>query len=558
MTYKKKIIQFLNKELKEKLSENILEFPPSEEMGDFSFPCFILSKKLKKSPQEISNKLEKSKTPNFIEKLEAKGPYLNIFINKTALADSTIKKILEEKEKYGYSNLGKNKKIMIEFFNQNTHKVIHIGHLRNITLGDFLTQIYQFTNHNVVPVSYLGDIGSHVAKSIWALEKFHKNEKLPTNKGKYLGEIYVEANKKLESNEKNKKEVSEILQKLESNDKSLTKIWKETRKWSLDEYKEIAKQLKIKIDRYFLESEVEKPGQKIVDDLIKKKLAYEDEGAILIDLSKAGLKKFLLRKSDGTSLYSTKDLALAKIKFKEYKVEESLYITGDEQDFYFKQLFKTLEIIGFKKPMVHISHGQVKLPGGSMSSRSGKVELYEDFYNKILKKTTDDLKKRYKSWSKLKIEKIAKEIVMGAMKFTMLNQHSNKDIIFDIDRALSFEGDTCPYLQYTNARINSILKRTTKEKPNYSLLEKPVEFKLIKKLSSYPEIVQKSKEKNSPHTLTNYTLELAHLFNEFYHSCHIINAKKGLKGARINILLATQQILKNTFELFNIPLPKEM
>ena len=147
---------------------------------------------------------------------------------------------------------------------------------------------------------------------------------------------------------------------------------------------------------------------------------------------------------------------------------------------------------------------------------------------------------------------------MGAMKFTMLNQHSNKDIIFDIDRALSFEGDTCPYLQYTNARINSILKRTTKEKPNYSLLEKPVEFKLIKKLSSYPEIVQKSKEKNSPHTLTNYTLELAHLFNEFYHSCHIINAKKGLKGARINILLATQQILKNTFELFNIPLPKEM
>ncbi len=558
MDYKKKIIQFLNKELKEKLDENILELPPSEGFGDYSFPCFILSKKLKKAPNEIAKNLEELKIPNFIEKLESKGPYLNIFLNKSDFIKTTVNQIFREKENYGKTNIGKNKKVMIEFFNQNTHKIIHVGHLRNTVTGDFLSKIYEFTNHKVIPVSYLGDIGTHVAKSIWALGKFHKNDKLPKNKGKYLGEIYVEANRKLDENKKYEEDISEVLQKLENKDPKLTKLWKETRKWSLDEFKQIAKQLNIKIDKFFLESKVEKPGQKIVDNLIKKKLAYEDEGAILIDLEKYGLKKFLLRKSDGTSLYSTKDLALAEIKFKEYKIDESLYIVGEEQKFYFEQLFKTLNIIGFKKPMTHISHGLVKLEEGSMSSRTGRVELYEDFYDKVLKKTVKDLKQRYQNWPGTKIRKIANEIVIGAIKFSMLNQDSNKDIIFDINKALEFEGDTCPYLQYTNARINSILKKVDKDKPNYELLKNPLEFKLVKKLSSYSEIIQKSQEKNSPHILTNYVLELARIFNEFYHVCSINKAEKGLKGSRTNIMLATQQILNNTFKLLNIPLPKEM
>ena len=447
---------------------------------------------------------------------------------------------------------------MIEFYNQNTHKVIHVGHLRNTVIGDFLVNLYRFTNHEAIPVSYLGDIGTHVAKSIWALEKFYKEDKLPKNKGRYLGKVYVKANKELGKNKKYKDEVSEILKKLENGDSNLTKIWKETRKWSLDEFKEIPKQLNIKIERYFLESEVEKPGQKIVDELIKKKIAYEDEGAILIDLEKYNLKKFLLRKSDGTSLYSTKDLALAKIKFNEYKIDESIYVVGDEQKFYFKQLFKTLEIIGFKKSMIHVPHGQVKLKEGSISSRTGRVELYEDFYDKVLQKTIKDLNSRYKSWTKTKKEKIAKEIVLGAIKFTMLNQDSNKDIIFDMEKALSFEGDTCPYLQYSNARINSILRKVKTDTPNYKLIKNKVEFKLIKKLSTFPDIIQKSKEKNSPHILTNYILELARIFNEFYHSCHINQSEKGLKGARIEMIKATQQVFRNTFSILNIPLPKEM
>ena len=208
--------------------------------------------------------------------------------------------------------------------------------------------------------------------------------------------------------------------------------------------------------------------------------------------------------------------------------------------------------------MTHISHGLVKLEEGSMSSRTGRVELYEDFYDKVLKKTVKDLKQRYQNWPGTKIRKIANEIVIGAIKFSMLNQDSNKDIIFDINKALEFEGDTCPYLQYTNARINSILKKVDKDKPNYELLKNPLEFKLVKKLSSYSEIIQKSQEKNSPHILTNYVLELARIFNEFYHVCSISKAEKGLKGSRTNIMLATQQILNNTFKLLNIPLPKEM
>jgi arginyl-tRNA synthetase len=556
MNYKEKIIKFLNKELKTKLDENILEIPPSEDMGDYAFPCFVLSKKFKKSPIEIAKKLEKLKKPSFVEKLESKGPYLNFYINKSSFTEKTIKQILKEKSKYGYTNLGKNKRVMIEFSQPNTHKPFHVGHLRNVCMGDYLVHLYNFTNHTVIPVNYINDGGSHVAKVLWALEKYYKNTKIPKNKGKYLGKIYVDSTKKAEK-EKNKEEISKILQELETQNSKLMKLWKKTREWSLKEFKDIYKQLNVNFDYYFYESEIQKKGRKIVDLLVKKKIAKKDQGALLVNLEKYNLKKFLVRKSDGTSLYSTKDLALAKEKFEKFKIDESLYVVGSEQIFYFRQLFKTLELIGFKKPMKHISYGLVVGKDGKFSSRLGNVPLYEDFYEEVLNKTLKDLKKRYK-WSKTKLESTAKSIVLGALKFTMLNQDSNKEIIFDINKALSFEGDTCPYLQYSYARINSILKKVKKDTPKYNLLKKQVELKLIRKLSIYPEIIEKSKQRDSPHILTNYVLELARIFNEFYHSCHIIKAEKGLKGARMNLILATKQVLENSFKLFNIPLLKEM
>src|SRR3989338_1327771 len=552
------ISNYLNAKIQEILS--LIEVPPDSSLGDYAFPCFIFAKELKKNPNEIAKDLSNKIKPNkFLSKIESKGPYLNFFVNNSYLADLTIKKIMSEKDDYGKGDI-KKEKVMIEFSQPNTHKEFHIGHLRNVALGDSLVKIFSFNGYKTISANYIGDIGNHVAKCIWIYLKKYKGKEPKTNKGAWLGRLYTEATKLIEENENFKDEVQAIQKKLEEGDKNLTKIWKDTRDWSLQEFNNIYNLLNVNFEIFFYESEEEKEGKRLVKELLKNKVAELSEGAVIINLEEYNLPIFLLLKKDGTSLYSTKDIALAKTKFTKFQIDKSVYVVADEQKLYFQQLFKTLEIMGFKqaKNCYHLPYSLVMLESGKMSSREGNIIKFNDIYRDVLDYAMNETKKRHKDWNKLKQEKISNQIALSALKFSMIAQDNDKVIIFNKERALSFEGNSGPYVQYTYARSNSILKKVKSFKIKTKNTPTEEEFQLIKKMADFPEITQQSFKNYQPHIIANYCLELAQLLTEFYHKCKVIQEDKNLMNFRLTLIKSYQQVIKNATGLLGIELPDKM
>ncbi len=558
---KKEIIKLLLEHIKLKKEEieSLIEVPPDPALGDLSFPCFTLSKIYKKNPAEISNEIFSNiiKQKNqFIEKIEVKGPYINFFIKKEKLAQIVIKQIRKQRNNYGRNNTGKKQKVMVEFSQPNTHKGFHIGHLRNTCLGDSLVKILRFSNYNVIAANYPGDIGAHVAKCLWLYLKFYKNKEPKTSKGIWLGQLYANATKLLEQDESYKQEYEELLKKLYNRDKEIIKAWKKTRSWSLDEFKKIYKELNVNFNIWFFESQLEEEGKKYAQELLKEDIAKESDNAIIFDLKQYNLGVLIILRSNQTPLYSTKDLVLAARKFNKYKIEKSVYVVASEQKFYFQQLFKALEIIGFKNAgnCFHLSYELVMLKEGKMSSREGNVILYEDLMERALKKEKEELNKRR---VKINNETKAKIIALAALKYSMLNVDSNKTIIFDWDKALSFEGDSGPYLLYTYARISSILRNASINSKIKSTLTQDLEHQIIKKLSEFPEQIVKAAIEYKPNVIANYIYELAQLTNEYYHKFPILKEKAAIKNSRLLLINSIKQVMLNSFNILNIkPLEK--
>jgi arginyl-tRNA synthetase len=497
---KKLIVDLLHKHIKLK-KENIkslIEIPPSPELGDYAFPCFLLAKKQKRNPVDISTELaRKIKTTKQISGIKAAGPYLNFFIDKKALAKNILKKILKrEKPKK------KKSKGMIEFSQANTHKAFHIGHIRGTSLGESLARIAEFCGEKVIRANYQGDTGMHVAKWLWCYQKYHKKEKLKKDES-WIASIYVDAVKRLKENEKLQEEVDEINRKLElGKDKKLNALWKKTRKISLESLEKIYKELNTKFDKYYFESQLEKRGKEISEQLLKNKIAKKSEGAIIMDLKKYNLGIWVLLRKDQTVLYSAKDLALAEKKF-ENDLDWSIYVVGAEQKLHFQQLIKTLELMKFKKLKdIRIIHFDlVRLPTGKMSSRTGENILYSDFISEVKDYAKKEIKKRFSKIKKTELEKRALAIAIASIKYSMLKQDPNKLIVFLKEEALNFEGNSGPYLLYSYARASSIMKKA-KKKPSLKVIElKEQEISLIKKLSQFPEVVEEAHEKFSPTTL---------------------------------------------------------
>lgn len=539
---------------------SILEIPKNQEMGDFALPCFKLAARMKKDPKLIAKdvaahiKLPKDST---IKELKVAGPYVNFFLNKTNLAESVLKEVFKEKENFGVG-LKKKEKIMVEFSNPNTHKAFHVGHIRNAVLGDSLTKTLRFSGFSVIAANYLGDIGTHVAKVMWFMDKYHTlhEHKKQKNKGEWIGNIYAEATKKVENHPEYEKEVSEVLQKLElGKDKTLNNLWKTTKEWSMQELKRIYKELEIKFDVWFFESQVESAGKKIALELLKKKLARKDQGALLVDLSEYDLDVFLVLKSDGTALYSTKDLALAKLKFDKYKIDRSIYVVDSRQSTYFKQLFKVLELMGFKQApkCYHLAYEFVNLESGTMSSRSGEVVLYTELFDKLKSKALQEVQSRNSKIGK-KADVIAEKIALSALKYGMLKQAPNRVITFDWERATEFQGDTGPYLQYSLVRANKILEKVAKPTAgvDFDLLKSEQEIKLVKNIAAFKDIVAKAAEQYAPYLIANHAFELTQAFNEFYEKCPVAQADKKTKDARTLLVWAFAQTLKNAFSLLGI------
>jgi arginyl-tRNA synthetase len=560
------IKKLIGSAIKKEIKDNQIEIPPDKKLGDFSCTvCFDLAREIKKNPKEIAEdvvkKIKLSKESNF-SRIEVVNGYINFFLKKDEFCENILNNILKKKENFGRLNIGKRIKTMIEFSQPNTHKAFHIGHLRNTCLGDALSRIMEFANFDVIKANYPGDIGTHVAKWIWCYTKFHKNEKPKGRIGEWFNNIYVEACKKIGENPAYEDEVKEILKKIEAGDKKLVEIWKKTREWSLNDFKRIYNELDVNFDVYFFESEVEKKGKEIVKEALKRGIAKISEGAAIVDLRKYGLDIFMLLKSDGTSLYSTKDLALSKEKFEKYKIKKSIYVVGSEQKMYFQQLFKTLELLGFKEARncYHLSYELVMFEAGKMSSREGSIVTYDELVEKMREKAIEEVKKRNPGINEKKAREIANTIALGAMKYGMLKFDNNKVIVFDWEKMLEFEGDTGPYLQYACVRANKILQKYGDIKGKIKCKEiSDCEFELVQQISIFPRIIEKICSNYKVNLLAEYCYKLASKFNEFYDRYPVLNeVNEEKKRMRATIVYATKIVIEKCLFLLGIKIPSFM
>jgi arginyl-tRNA synthetase len=553
--FREEVVKLLQKatKLSNKEVDSLLEIPPDSKLGDLTFPCFVLAKKLKKNPKEIAESIKKGvKVGGWISSVRCVGPYLNFFVNSEKLAEEVLKRIWKEKVCYG-TLPAKKKVAVVEYCQANTHKAFHIGHLRNISLGESVAR----------RISYGGDIGPHVAKCLWAYLKYHKKHNVGKEKykGSWLGKLYAEGAGKYTESAKVRNEVTDLTADLyEGKDKALMKVWKETKKWSIDEFKEIFKELGIKFDDLIWESEVSDRGLEIAKDVLKKKVAEKSEGATVVNLEKYGLGVWVLLTSEGYPLYSSKELALAELKFKKYKdIDLSIHVVASEQNLHFKQLFKTLELIGFKrylKKSHHLSYELVTLKSGKMASRAGEVITYRDLAEKAKEKTLKEVVKRNPKLSKKKAKEIGDKVGVGALKFAMVKQAPNKVIKFDWDEALAFDGDSGPYLQYTLVRANRILEKAD-VKPrinvNFKVLKGLQEVALVKELAKFPSVLEDAARKQAPYLIAYYTLELASKFSSFYEAIPlIIKSSKEEKEARLLVVWCFTQVLRNCLHLLGM------
>jgi len=544
--------------------KNLIEIPPNRELGDFSLPCFKLAGKIKKPPQQIALELkDKIKLPKIFKKSEAKGPYLNFYLDEEKLAEKIVQKLVLKPEK---PRQGKGKKIIVEYCQANPMKAFHIGHVRNICIGEAISRLFESSGKKVLRVDYGGDVGPHVSKTIYAYQNLqHPPEpKDLIEKEKWLGQLYSAGAKEVQEKPELEEKMRQMVVELEQgNDRQLKKDWEHLRKASLECFERIFKELGVKFDKIIMESDVEKEGIKIAKELEKKGIAKKDQGAILIDLEKYNLGKFLILKSDGAALYSSKDLALAMLKKKELKAEKSYNVVGSEQSFYFKQLIKTIELLNEIKneycPTEHISYEIVGLEGKKMSSREGNVITYSELFSIVFEKALAETKERHPDWNESKLQETAKKITLAAIKFGMLNHDRNKVIIFNWENAVKMEGETGPFVQYSYARAKSIIKKSGNK--NFSkkiVLQNQTEKDLVYIISKYFSVLDESIKYLAPNKLANYLLELSKAFNTFYHESPVIQAEKELQKSRLAIILSFMVIVESAARILNLDLLEEM
>jgi arginyl-tRNA synthetase len=575
--FKEIIINLLKEKipLSEKEIKILIEIPPNPELGDYSFPCFSLSDTkpkndemwedvepdffIKKSPVEIANHLKEiiNNFPKEIEKIETKGSYLNFFINKKELAKTIIKI---------NNNFGKgeeNNKIMIEYSQPNTHKSFHVGHIRGTAIGESLARIFEKLGNKVIRANYSGDTGMHIAKWIWCYLNFHSKEKLSEDES-WIAGIYVEAVKRLSENPDLQEQVNEINREIEQkSNKKIYELWKKTKNLSVKSWEKIYKELGTRFDRHYFESELEQSGKKISLDLLKKGIAERSQEAVIMNLEKYNLGIWVLLRKDNTVLYSAKDIALARSKLNEQDLDEYLIITADEQNLHFQQLFKTLELM--KEPKKdkfrHLGFGIVRFPHGKMSSRTGDNIIYSEFKKELVEFAKKPILEKWPKISRKEVENRALKVAIASIKYSMLAQDPRKLIIFDKEKAMNFEGNTGPYLQYSYARASSIIRKAKTKNKNKSSTNKipdltQQEIGLIKKISFFPEIIQRAKKNLNPSLIANYSFELSQAFNEFYHTNKVIGSKE--EAFRLKLTDAFRITLHNSLHLLGIEVMDEM
>ena len=557
---KKLIISQLAKIIKDKLgvesSEIELSYPVFAKQGDLALACFALAKSAGKSPVEIAQMIvEAWNAIDEVSEVKAEGPYVNFYINASKLAPQLFANFAES-----LANSGHGDKIMIEFANVNTHKEFHIGHLRNVAFGQAVTGLLGAVGYEVLPVSYVNDFGIHTAKTIWQLAKAPIAESAGINRGYLLGQAYVASVAAMGESEEAKQEVSAIMTEIESRSGDNYKLWQETREWSIEYFQSIYDKLKIKFNHYYYESDLIDRGRELAKELLAKGVLQESQGAVIADLSAEDLGVLVILRQDGTALYPVADLALAMEKFASAKLAKSLYVVDKRQSLYFKQLFAVLKKMGYEAPMIHLPYDFVTLPSGMMSSRSGNTVLFNDVYSECKNSFLAETKARHEDWSVEKIDEVAEKLTMATLKFEMIKVSAEKIITFNIKEALRFEGYTAAYLQYSCARINSVLAKAgewiiSTEAMHFT---ETAEKNLVVALAKYPEVIAEAAGKYEPSILTQYLFDVAQLFNDFYQTCPILSAAEEVKNSRLALAGHAQRVLTAGLATIGIEVIAEM
>jgi arginyl-tRNA synthetase len=527
---------------------------------------------IRERAQEIAEILSKKlEIPKDFSHIEAINGYLNIYIDPEKYALRVVDTILTRKQSFGKGDPIP-ERVMVEFSQPNTHKAFHVGHLRNLILGGALSNILAFAGFDTIRANYLGDIGWHVIKWLWCYLKYHTNEEPQGDRTRWMQDIYSEATRLVEEKPEYEAEARKIFARWDAQDTQLVELWQKTRQWSIEGFKEIYDILGEKFDVFFYESEFEEPGKVIVEDLIKRGLAVDERpsgGPVVIkldeilNLSKETYRVLVLLRSDGTSLYATKDLPLAIRKFEEWRVDRSIYVIDVRQSLYLKQIFKTLELMGYDqaKKCYHFSYEIVNLPGNvTMSSREGTVVMFDDLLEEAFARAVAIIDEKNPDLDpSLKVE-VSRTVALGALKYPLLAVDNNKIATFDWDRALDFEGQASPYIQYAHVRANSILTRAgelpTASEPSYEL--HPAEIELLDRLSQFPEMVKRSAADYKPLLIANYVYELAQDFTSFYQHCPVLQAEPAIRNFRLRLTAAARQVLANGLNLLGISTPDVM
>lgn len=556
--FKNEIVRVVSKKFS--IAESMLEVPPDSSLGDFALPCFGFAKQLKKKPQDIAKELAKELVPTpLIKEIKAVGPYVNFFVKKEKMAEIVFNDILKLKNDFGKSLIGRDKTVMIEFSSPNTNKPLHLGHIRNNLIGMSLANIFDACGYKAVKANLINDRGIHICQSMLAYKKWGENKEPDKKPDHFVGDFYVLFHKRAAENPELENEAYDMLKRWESGDKEVVALWKKMNNWVYRGFDETYTMLGTKFDVNYYESEIYEKGKKAVMDAFEKgTLKKHTDGCIIADLEKFGLPNKTLLRADGTSIYATQDIYLAKLKFEQYNLDKSIYVAGSEHDLYFQQLFKILELLGFNftGKLHHLSYGMVYLPEGKMKSREGTVIDADDIMKEMIELSAADLKKRYGAMAEKELNNRAKAIGLGALKFFMLKYDPSKDINYNPSESISFEGETGPYVQYAYARISSILERYGKsvdKDVDLSLLKAKEENELIKMLAKFPESVEDAARSYKPSLVVRYLLELAQKFNEFYQLHQVLNADdENLKKARILLISCIRQVLKNGLTMLGI------
>ncbi len=508
-------------------------------------------------------------TPTGFEKIEAVRGYLNCYFSTPGYARRVIDAVLAGKDDFGHGTpMGK--KVMVEFSQPNTHKAFHVGHLRNVILGHAICNILDFAGYEVVRANYIGDIGLHVIKWLWNYQKNHDGETPGEDKTRWMGDVYAEADRMFEQPGA-EAEVRSLFARWDRKEEDIVRLWKETRQWSLEGFDQIYGKLGVHFDRVYFESEVEDSGKEVVNQLIEKKIARDErpENPVIVPLDELlGLREdfrvLVVLRSDGTSLYSTKDLALAIQKNEEYDLDRSIYVIDVRQSLYMRQIYKTLELMGYPwaERCYHLAYEIVNLPGNvTMSSRDGTVVLLDDLMHEAVQRALEIVKVKNPELERGQQEEIAEKVALGAIKYPMVSRENTKVVTFDWESALDYNGQASPYIQYAYVRACSILRKNEWAIPEALTPEHelfPAEVQLIEAISRFPREVMRSAAELKTLHIANHVYELARSFSDFYNECPVLQAEGSVRAFRVRLVQAARQVIKNGLYLLGIGVPEAM